>query len=64
MDALRDLDDPLTLVHLFATLPAEKKYEIPTEASCSRLQCVVLIVTKHINAACNDNFHVIISASK
>ena len=26
---MRDLDDPLTMVHLFATLPAEKLHGIP-----------------------------------
>nr|A8JBB2.1 RecName: Full=Pescadillo homolog [Chlamydomonas reinhardtii] len=39
VDALRDLDDSLTMVHLFATLPAESKYDIPqrTVQLCRRL---------------------------
>eukprot|EP00879_Flechtneria_rotunda_P025008 GHRR01026537.1.p1 GENE.GHRR01026537.1~~GHRR01026537.1.p1 ORF type:complete len:683 (+),score=323.94 GHRR01026537.1:88-2136(+) len=39
IDALRDLDDPLTLVHLFATLPGEATYGISPAAvdRCRRL---------------------------
>ncbi|MCO5611119.1 hypothetical protein L7F22_065369 [Adiantum nelumboides] len=39
IDALRDLDDPLTMLHLFATFPAEAAYKIPsaTVNNCRRL---------------------------
>ncbi|KAI5076576.1 hypothetical protein GOP47_0008641 [Adiantum capillus-veneris] len=39
IDAVRDLDDPLTMLHLFATFPAEAAYKIPTETvnNCRRL---------------------------
>lgn len=39
IDALRDLDDALTMMHLFATFPGEASYKIPVETvnNCRRL---------------------------
>ncbi|GLJ44207.1 hypothetical protein SUGI_0922970 [Cryptomeria japonica] len=51
IDALRDLDDALTMIHLFAALPAEKTQDIPVERvhSCRRLslEWQVYISRKH-----------------
>ncbi len=41
VDALRDLDDPLTLVHLFATLPAEDAHKIPAKAVATSRRLVL-----------------------
>lgn len=32
IDAIRDIDDPLCIVHLFSALPASKGYKIPVES--------------------------------
>ncbi|XP_024528624.1 pescadillo homolog [Selaginella moellendorffii] len=39
IDAVRDLEDPLTMIHLFATLPADTTHSVPFERvhSCRRL---------------------------
>jgi len=39
-DALRDADDPLTMVHLFASLPAERAHGIPAERVQTARRCV------------------------
>ena len=39
-DALRDLNDPLTLVHLFAVLPAERAHRISAERVHASKRCV------------------------
>jgi pescadillo protein len=38
-DALRDVDDPLTLVHLFGALPAERGHGIPAERVQTARRC-------------------------
>jgi pescadillo protein len=40
-DALRDVDDPLTMVHLFASLPAERAHGIPAERVQTARRCVL-----------------------
>ena len=43
-DALRDLNDPLTLVHLFAVLPAERAHRISPERVHASKRCVQWVV--------------------
>ena len=47
VDAIRDLDDPLTLVHLFALLPADKRHGIPAEV-VNRSRALALEVQSYV----------------
>lgn len=48
VDALRDLDDPLTMLHLFATLPADKTHGIPADR-CQRARRLALEFQSYVS---------------
>ena len=61
-DALRDVDDPLTMVHLFASLPAERAHGIPAERVQTARRRVLRRALRVCSAsAANSTARVIIS---